>query len=246
MSKWILNGNHDDRAALRLFCCPYAGSASDIFRSWSGILPPSIHVCPIQLPGRGGRLLEPPFRNLLLLVQTLTRELSSYLQKPFALFGHSMGAAISFELARQLRNEYGVEPMHLFVAGFRAPQLPRQEKPSFDLPQAEFLQKLHSLGGSAKEMLDHPKFIQLLLPAVRADFEMIQTYTYSPQPPLNCRITALGGSEDHVVKAEELMAWREQTTGTFRLRTFPGNHFFLQTAQHPLLAILADELSQVD
>jgi surfactin synthase thioesterase subunit len=244
MSKWVLNQGQNNQASLRLFCCPYAGGASDIFRSWSASLSSNIEVCPLQLPGRGGRLLEAPCRSLSFLVEVLTRELLPYLKKPFALFGHSMGAAISFELARQLRNEYGIEPVHLFVSGFRAPQLPRRETPSFDLPQAEFLDKLYSLGGSAKELLDNPKFIQLLLPAVRADFEMIQTYIYAPEPPLTCPITAFGGLDDHVVKREELAHWREQTTGTFTLRILPGNHFFLQTAQERLLAILAEELNK--
>lgn len=243
MSKWVLNRKRNDEATLRLFCCPYAGGGSDIFHRWSVGLPSEIEVCPLQLPGRGGRLLESPYRRLLELVEVLAHELQPYLKKPFALFGHSMGAAISFELARRLRDEYGIEPARLFVSGFRAPQLPRREKPSFDLPQAEFLDKLHSLGGSAKELLDNPRFIRLMLPAVRADFEMIQTYTYSPQPPLTCPITALGGVDDHIVKHEELAAWREQTTGTFTLRTLPGNHFFLHTAQDRLLEILADELN---
>jgi medium-chain acyl-[acyl-carrier-protein] hydrolase len=246
MSKWVLNNGRNDDATLRLFCCPYAGGATDVFRSWSTRLPANIAVCPVQLPGRGGRLLEPPYRSLLLLVEVLARELSPYLKKPFALFGHSMGAAISFELAHQLRNQYGVEPLHLFVSGFRAPHLPRREVPSFDLPEAEFIDKLHSLGGSAKELLDNPRFVKLLLPAVRADFELIQTYTYSPQPPLTCPITALGGLEDNVVRREELAAWREQTTGTFTLQTLPGDHFFLHTAQDRILAILADEFSRIN
>ena len=245
MSKWILNQDRNNHASLRLFCFPYAGGSSEIFRYWAAGLSSNIAVCPLQFPGRGGRLLEAPYRSLPLLVDVLTRELFPFLQKPFALFGHSMGAAISFELAQQLRNKYGIEPAHLFVSGFRAPQLPRRETPSFDLPEAEFLDKLHSLGGSAKELLDHPRFVQLLLPGIRADFEMIQTYTYSPQPPLTCPITALGGSEDHIVRREELAAWREQTTGTFTLQTLPGNHFFLHTAQDRLLAILGNELNHL-
>src|SRR5205085_9026436 len=127
-------GRNED-AALRLLCLPYAGGAADIFRSWANVFPPTIEVCPIQLPGRGGRLLEPPFTNLSLLVETLTSELLPYLDKPFALFGHSMGAIIVFELARQLRSKKINEPLHLFVSAWRAPQIPRRERPSFDLPE---------------------------------------------------------------------------------------------------------------
>src|SRR5215216_2107106 len=116
MSKWVLKQRLNEGAALRLFCCPYAGGASDIFRNWSATLPSHVDVCPVQLPGRGGRLLEAQYRSLSLLVEVLTGELLPYFKNPFALFGHSMGAAISFELARKLRNEYGIEPLHLFVS----------------------------------------------------------------------------------------------------------------------------------
>jgi medium-chain acyl-[acyl-carrier-protein] hydrolase len=245
MSKWITGQGRNENAALRLFCLPYAGGATDIFRPWSNLLPSNIEVCPIQLPGRGGRLLEPPFTNLSLLVEALTSELRPYLDRPFALFGHSMGAIIVFELARQLRSKQINEPLHLFVSGWRAPQIPRREQPSFDLPEAEFLNKLRGLGGSPDGLLDNPKFIQLLLPLLRADFKMIQTYTYSPQPPLACSITALGGLQDHVAKQEDLEAWREQTTGAFSLRLLPGNHFFIHEAQPVLLALLADEIGVI-
>jgi surfactin synthase thioesterase subunit len=242
MSRWITDQGRTDGVALRLFCLPYAGGGANIFRSWSNLLPSLIEVCPIQLPGRGGRWLESPFTNVSLLAQAIARELVPYLDKPFALFGHSMGAIIGFELAHQLRNEQIIEPVHLFVSGCRAPQIPSSEQPSFDLPEVEFLNKLRGLGGSSDGVLDDPKFTKLLLPLLRADFEMIQTYRYSRQEPLACPITALGGLQDHVVKHEELKAWREQTTGVFSLRLFPGNHFFIHTAQVLLLETLSREM----
>jgi medium-chain acyl-[acyl-carrier-protein] hydrolase len=242
MSKWLSNKSYDERAALRLICFPYAGGDVDIFRAWSKALSPAVEVCPVQLPGRGRRFFEDPFTNLTQLVQILTRELQPYLDKPFALFGHSMGAIMSFELARALRNERLAEPVHLFVSGWRAPHIPSRERPSYDLPQDEFLEKLRRLGGTPAELLENAKFVKLLLPLLRADFEVIQTYAYSPQPPLTCPITALGGSHDHVAGREELEAWREHTTASFSLRMLPGEHFFLHTAQPLMLEILAREL----
>lgn len=242
MSKWLPNNSFDRRPALRLFCLPYAGGDVDIFRAWSKALPPGVEVCPVQLPGRGRRFREAPFTRLTQLVQAFARELRPYMDAPFAFFGHSMGAVTGFELARALRSERLAGPAHLFVSGWRAPHIPSRERPSYDLPETEFLEKLRRLGGTPAELLENAKFVKLLLPLLRADFELIQTYAYAPEPPLACPITALGGLQDNVAGREQLEAWREHTTCSFSLRMLPGGHFFPHTAQPLLLEILAREL----
>jgi medium-chain acyl-[acyl-carrier-protein] hydrolase len=239
---WVVRWRPNHKASLRLFCFPYAGGAASIYRTWGNSLPSHIEVCSIQPPGRGARMAEPPMTNLPDILRALSRSIRPYLDLPFAFFGHSMGAFLSFELARLLRTEQGVRPAHLFVSGCRALQLHDPERPTYNLPEPEFIEELRRLGGTPAEVLEHPELLSLILPLLRADFELCQTYRYTPDLPLNCPITAFGGTEDHVGR-EELEAWREQTTASFALRMFPGDHFFLHGAESKILEIVAQKLS---
>jgi medium-chain acyl-[acyl-carrier-protein] hydrolase len=169
----------------------------------------------------------------------------AYRDKPFAFFGHSMGAVISFELTRYLRREHGIQPCQLFVSGNPAPQVPPREPPIYDLPQSEFLNEIRQLNGTPPELLDHPELMSLLIPMLRADFKLVQTYVYSAESPLDCPITAFGGLDDEKVTREDLDAWREQTTGNFSIHMLPGDHFFIQTYQPLLLRRLSIELQQL-
>jgi len=241
----ILNSAKNSHATFRIFCLPYAGGAGDIFRSWMKFLPASLQVCPIELPGRGRRSEDAPYTNLMRLVQVLGRDLQPYLDMPFAFFGHSMGAVIAFELARFLRQEQLPEVTCLFVSGSRAPQVTHHEKPSYDLPQPDFIEKLRSLGGTTDELLQDRKFRQLVLPLLRADFELIQTYVYTRQLPLACPITAFGGVSDHIATVEDLSRWQEQTTRRFALRMLPGGHFFLNADPRLLVETLAGEVDSL-
>ena len=227
---------------MRLFCFTYAGGSAMVFRTWSDRLPKEVEVCPIELPGRGRRLQEAPFISMPALVTALAEALLSRLDMPFALFGHSMGAIIGFELARHARREQYPQPLHLFVSGRQAPQIPDPDRPTYDLSEPDFLDDLHRLNGTPQEVLRHPELMALLLPALRADFTIIQTYAYSAEPQLDCSISAYGGLQDRDVSREQLEAWREQTTATFSLQMFSGDHFFLNTNQPLLLQVLSREL----
>ena len=235
------------RARLRLFCFPYAGGGAEIYRLWPQNLPSEVEVCVAQLPGRGTRLREQPFTSLDALVEAATEAIAPWLDKPFALFGHSMGAMISFELARRLRDQDGPQPAHLFVSGRRAPQLPNNEPITYNLPEAELGQILLRLNGTPKEVLEHPELMELMLPLLRADFSVVETYVYRPDVPLDCPLTAFGGLRDSEVSREQVEAWREQTTSEFALRMLPGGHFFLNDAQSQtlLLSAIARELHQL-
>jgi medium-chain acyl-[acyl-carrier-protein] hydrolase len=196
----------------------------------------------VQLPGREARLLETPFNSLPPLVERLSQALLPYLDRPFALFGHSMGSVIAFELARFLRREHSLEPAYLFVSGRFAPQIPEPEPHSYDLAEPEFIEELRRLNGTPKEVLAHPELMQLITPMLRADFRLIQTYSYASGEPLSCAITAFGGLEDADVTREHLEGWREQTRGPFTLRMLPGDHFFLHTAQEQILRTISRQL----
>jgi medium-chain acyl-[acyl-carrier-protein] hydrolase len=239
---WITCARPNPQACVRLFCFPYAGGSASIFRTWSGGLPAEIEVCPVQLPGRGSRLMEPPYTRLSRLVQTLSRVLHPYMDVPFAFFGHSMGALLCFELARQLRRLYGLNPLHLFVSGHRAPQIPDPDPPIHQLPDDEFMEELHCLNGTPEDVLQNALLMQLMLPALRADFEMCEAYMYTIEAPLGCPISAFGGLQDQNILRSDLEAWRDQTSVSFKLRMFPGDHFFLHTSKLLLLETLSEEL----
>lgn len=231
-------------AHMRLFCFPYAGGSSLIYRTWPNELISDVEVCLINLPGRAQRLREPAFTQLSLLVREIATAIRPFLNKPFAFFGHSMGALIGFELARQLRLEGAPAPAQLFLSGRGAPHLAEVDTPTFDLPDEAFVQELRRLKGTPAEVLENPELMQLMIPLLRADFEVCQTYEYKQEAPLDCPITVFGGLQDEDVPKAQLEAWREYTTSTFKLLMLPGGHFFLNTERAVLLRILSQELAQ--
>jgi len=168
-----------------------------------------------------------------------------YLDKPFAFFGHSMGGLVSFEVTRLLRREYGVSPVHLFVSGRRAPQIPPPSLPIHALPETEFILELRRFNGTPQAVLENTELMQLLIPIIRADFAVLETYVYTDEPALNCPITVFGGLQDQEVSYNNLQAWQEHTNAAFSLQMFEGDHFFLHSAQSLLLQSLSQELRYI-
>ncbi|MBW4636535.1 MAG: putative thioesterase [Iphinoe sp. HA4291-MV1] len=245
-NSWIIRSKSKHQLPLlRLFCIPYAGGHASIFHHWANQLPPNIEVCAIQLPGREKRLKEQPFTHLLPLIQSLAPVLLPDLDIPFAIFGHSTGALISFELARQLRHQKAPNPVYLFVSASRAPQLPITEPPIHQLPDAAFIEKLSRYQGTPEEILINPELMEIFLPTLRADLAINETYIYSHEPPIDYPISAFGGLQDKEVSRDDLAAWCDQTHSTFTLRMFPGNHFFLHSDHQALLSSISQDLISV-
>jgi medium-chain acyl-[acyl-carrier-protein] hydrolase len=239
---WVAPRRPNSRVKLRLFCFPYAGGSEVTFRTWQQKLPETIEVLPIQLPGHGTRMKEPPLTRLAPLVQGLGQSLRPELDLPFAFFGHSMGGLIAFELARQLRREGGPLPVHLFVS---AKCCPKQIDDFYrgEIPDEELIQILRRFEGTPREVLENAELMQLLLPVVRADMELCNTYVCAPEPPLPCPITAFGGLEDHKSGRECMEGWENYTTGRFALRMFPAGHFFLQAWERSILEAIFREVA---
>lgn len=244
-SRWLVIPKNKPSARLRLFCFPYAGGNAWTFHKWPESLPGWVELIALQLPGRGNRIHEKPFTNLLPLVQAIAPEIEPYLDKPFAFFGHSMGAMIAFELARHFRRERRILPAQLFISGRRAPHLPRKEKDLSTLSDPEFLESLRDLNGTPKEVLEHRELMQLMSTLLRADFAVCQHYTYRHEPPLDCPILAFGGLSDREVSRKQVEAWGEHTCARFAIRMLPGDHFFLNSDQATLLTLLSQELNRV-
>ncbi|MEM7591927.1 MAG: thioesterase II family protein [Cyanobacteria bacterium P01_A01_bin.83] len=240
---WTICPKPNTKAQLRLFCFHYAGGGAASFRNWSDNLPSSVEIHLVELPGRGSRLAEKAFVSLNPLVEAIADGLYPLLDRPFTFFGHSMGGLICFELARLLRQKYSLNPIHLFVSAHRAPQLPDPNPPIYNLPNPEFLDELRDLEGTPEAILENTELMQLLLPTLRADFTVVDTYNYTAQSPLDCSITAFGGLQDREVSYEELKAWQEQTKESFSLQMLPGNHFFIHSAQSLMFKYLCQYLN---
>ena len=242
-NSWVKCAKPRPRARLRLFCFPHAGGGASAYKTWGDNLPEEIEVCAIQLPGREDRLGEAAFTSMPPLIWALAHALRPYLDgRPFAFFGHSMGAFVSFEVARNLRTHGHVGPLHLFVAAQRAPQLPDREPPVHNLPDAEFIERLRTLNGTPLEVLQNAEVMEIALPLLHADFAVCETYQYVAGAPLACPIVAFGGVADKEINYDELTGWREQTTSSFIARMFPGDHFFVDSSRDLLLRTITNEL----
>lgn len=232
---WITYRKPQPDGRVRLFCFPYAGAGASLYRLWQDEMPPTVEICPIQLPGREGRVAEKPFDRIDLLVRTLLDVLHPEMNMPFAFFGHSMGALISFVLARHLRKNNMALPVHLFLSGYQAPPRPGKLPPISHLPKNEFIDGLRRFNQTPEEVLQTPELLELLLPTLRADFSIYENYVYQEEPPLAGPITAFGGTDDEWVDREDLEAWEEHTQHACEVHLIPGGHFFVNT-QYPVLA----------
>jgi medium-chain acyl-[acyl-carrier-protein] hydrolase len=230
-------------AALRLFCLPYAGGGASAYHPWARLLPPAIELCAVQLPGREARLREAPYTSFGEAVAGLGEALCPLLDRPYALFGHSLGALLAFELARWLRRNGQPEPEQLFVSSRRPPQLPEPYPPVAGLPDEEFIAKIQErYGGIPQLILQEPELMRMFLPILRADFKVLESYRYSVEPPLGCALAVFGGSEDAIATLAALREWQQHAAGTFSLREFAGGHFYLQTARAEVVASVVEVL----
>jgi medium-chain acyl-[acyl-carrier-protein] hydrolase len=209
-----------------------------MFHGWSGRLTHDVDVCAVQLPGRESRLMDPPIVRLPILIEQLSEVLLPYLDIPFAFFGHSMGALIGFEMARQLRKQGHPEPVHLFVSSCRAPQLNRISSWHSELDLRSIQALRHLTSGQAGELA------RLMGPTIQADLSMCEAYRYTSERPLDCAISAFGGSADPAISRDALDHWQDQTEASFRLEQFPGDHAYLEAGREALLRCINEDVSR--
>ncbi|MCO1593979.1 alpha/beta fold hydrolase [Micromonospora sp. RHAY321] len=236
-----LTGPPDPPAGVRLFCFAHAGGGGAAYRPWRDRLSPDVEVCPVVLPGRESRWQQRPHREMTSLVEQVLQEIVPRLHQPFALFGHSLGAAVAYEVCARLCDR-GLPPMRLFVSGRRPPHLPARQGATRHLTDDAFVAYLNTLNGIPTEVLAHPGLLRALLPTIRADFEVNETYAASARR-LPVAVSALTGDSDPLVTPAEMLAWRDVTDRGFRLRVLTGDHFYLTAAAEHVCAAIGRELS---
>lgn len=218
-------------ARSRLFCFPHAGGSAATFRHWTSFFQPTIEVCVVHRTGCGDHLRGVRLNRIGPAVEAVCSALAQWSDKPFAFFGHSIGALIAFEVARRLAVLGGAAPSHLFVSACRAPSMPNPRPARHKLTECDLIEYLRQLGGTPDEVFKNEELLGCVLPSVRADLELGETYSYLRAPALQCPITALGGVDDLEVSHEGLDAWRDESAEAFFLKMFPGDHFFIYGAE---------------
>jgi len=240
--RWLERTRGSAAPRFRLFCFPYAGGGAAIFRNWARDLALDVEVCAVRLPGREQRYSEPAFRRAEQVVDALTPILAGLLDLPFAMFGHSMGAVLAYEVARAIKTAARVEPLALFCSARRAPDSPRRGRNRHELPRDELIAELKAFNGTPAEVFQSDELMELVLPMLRSDLELIESYTSRPGTTLSCPVIAIGGAKDPDVFPEELAGWEKVTAGPFRSLVLEGDHFFINSARTSLLQAMRREL----
>ena len=241
---WLVRFAPRNDASIRLFAFSYAGAGAATYRPWLFTLPHSIDLCAVQLPGRESRLAEPPLLSLHAMIDGMLPAMRPYFDRPFAFFGHSMGALLAFELARTLHQRGESQLAHLLLSGRRAPHLPDPEAPMRQLDDDAFVAEIRRrYGGIPAEVLQHRDLMQMLLPGLRADMTAIETHEFRPSPPLSCPLTVFCGDIDHRALPEQLAQWQAYSKHPLQVRMFRGGHFYFSDAS--VRAELLNELAHL-
>jgi medium-chain acyl-[acyl-carrier-protein] hydrolase len=240
---WISCPRPVAKPRLRLICIPYAGSGPVVYHPWVALMPPDVEMWGIRLPGRETRWREPAFTSLAPLVEALAEVLRPSLDTPFVLFGHSMGALISYELVHYWRGQNGPQPVHLMVSGHRAPHRPAINPKVHQADDTTFLNRLKNLGGTPARFFEMEDLVRLTLPALRADFSVWENYQHEARPPLEIPLTTFGGRWDSEAREDDFHAWAQHTAGRFAIHLFNGDHFYFRTDLAPLMAHVQEVLN---
>jgi medium-chain acyl-[acyl-carrier-protein] hydrolase len=237
---WLIRSEPRQAPLFRLLLMPNAGGGPAVFRSWASLFGPEVERCVLRLPGREGHHDTPPCRSVAEMVDGALDSLASLPPAPLALFGHSMGALVAYELARALR-QAGTPVVWLGVAARRPPQHPRRPEALLRLPDHEFVMVLNArYGGIPAAVAGDPDLLAHYTEILRADLAVIDGYTHRPGEPLACPVAAFGGRRDPDAGAGDLPGWQEVTTGPLAVHLFDGGHFFLHEHRAAVAGLITE------
>ncbi|MGW2655042.1 thioesterase II family protein [Streptomyces sp. NPDC001478] len=241
---WLRRFHPAERAPVRLFCLPHAGGAASYYFPVSRALAPAADVVAVQYPGRQDRRHETCVDDVRQLADLVTAEILPWCDRPVALFGHSLGATLGFEVALRLEAADTV-PVALFASGRRAPSRPRENERVHQAPDARLLQTIRRMSGTDPAVLADEELLRSVLPAIRADYRAAETYRYHPGPPLTCPIDVLNGTEDPEVTEDEAAAWTTHTTAATTFHSYEGGHFYLNDHAPAVIAHIRARLAEL-
>ena len=245
MSNWFKKYSYTNNPKLRAFCFPYAGGSANIFSGWSDHLPSNIDLFAIQAPGRGRRFGEKAIECLETKVKTLFKEIIPYADVPFIFIGHSNGALVAFELARELQKSGNNNLKHIVLSAKRAPQLSDIRPPIHKLPQQEFIARLREYEFTPEEVLANEDFMEAFSPMLRADFSISETYHYIDTPKLESNATIFWGKHDKDVPFHDILQWKSVIEGHIDFVEFAEGHFFIHKQEQEFLKNINAIISQL-
>jgi len=242
-SQWFVKLNRATAAPLRIICFPSSGAGANMYRHWENKLD-NVEIYGVLLPGRERRLKEKPIGCLKELVSRLVIEIQYLNDKPYIFLGHSMGTLIAYELARTLKLSNKQQPVHLVASAFRTPERINHNKKLHVLTDSDFIKELKLYGGTPQQILDHRETMELLLPSIRADFKLHETYLHQQNAPLECPITSISGDSDHVVPPDYMVGWQKHTNQRHQHHNISGGHFFINENQNCFLPLIQDVINE--
>lgn len=244
--RWLPKGLNRSSATWTLFCFPFAGGSAQYYRPWQTLLPQWIELCPLQPPGHGERLREEPYHSIYAMAAAAAAAIAlhNHRCRKIALFGHSLGALSAFETCHCLKT-IGIAVDYLIVSGKAAPQIRWRRKPIHDKPNDVVIKELMQYNGVPREILNNPDYIEIFLPTIRADFQMVETYQCRHKTPLNVSTLVCYGREDISLWRGELSRWKRHTPPPVDLESFPGRHFYLTAQRNQLVAAIVDRLASM-
>lgn len=242
-ARWLKRFGRRGPSDARLFCFHHAGGAASMYRDWSRLMPSSIEPIAVQLPGRADRFREPPLDAMAPLVDALVEVIEPLLERPFAFYGLSMGGKVAWTLTHRLREHAMPMPSVLFLASVAAPAW-QEGRANWDVRTEDLVRYLREMGGTPPEVLEQPEFLASLLPTLRADLTLVDTFQFRATTPLDVPIRAFAGVDDVEGSPERMSGWRAETCGRFDLDVVPGGHFFDPAGERQVIRTVADDVQR--
>ncbi|MEU9233177.1 thioesterase II family protein [Streptomyces subrutilus] len=245
LQKWVRRSHPAPKAKVRLVCLPHAGGSASFYFPVSKALAPAVEVLAIQYPGRQDRRHEPNIPSIPDMADQIFAAVRPLDDRPLALFGHSMGAVLAYEVALRMQDAGLSSPVRLFTSGRRAPSCRRDERIPVESDE-QLVAELRKLSGTDATMLADPELLEMIMPAIRSDYDAVLSYQYEPGRKLDCPVTVLTGDSDPRVTVDEAAAWEHHTTGPTDLHVLPGGHFYLVNQNERVIGLLAERLVPQD